>query len=292
MRVALHIVRFDWPETPGAIGPTLASIAEASEAGGITALSVMDHWFAYDLVQSVSEPVLESYTTLAHLAALTSTVRLRALVSGVTYRNPAVLAKMVTTLDVLSGGRAQLGIGAAWYEREHVGLGMPFPAVSERFERLEETVQICLQMWSDDDGPYIGKHYMLAETVCSPQPISQPRPDIIIGGNGEKKTLRLVAQYAESCNLMVDCAQSAAAKFGALRAHCDAIDRDYDTVTKSVMPLIDPFVDLDGFLRELDRYAELGVDELVLMMGDDDPTRFAERVAREIVPAAEAASSS
>jgi F420-dependent oxidoreductase-like protein len=235
----------------------------------------------------VSEPVLESYTTLAHLAALTSTMRLRALVTGVTYRHPAVLAKMVTTLDVVSGGRAQFGIGAAWYEREHVGLGIPFPALSERFERLEETVQICLQMWSDDDGPYVGKHYALAETVCSPQPISQPRPDIIIGGNGEKKTLRLVAQYADACNLMVDSPESAAPKLDTLRTHCDTLGRDYDSVTKSVMPLKDPFADLDDFLRECDRYAALGVDEMVLMV-DQHPAQFAERVARDIVPRAEA----
>jgi F420-dependent oxidoreductase-like protein len=288
MRVALHVVRFDWPETPVAIGPTLASLAAASEEGGISALSVMDHWFAYDLVQSVSEPVLESYTTLAHLAALTSTTRLRALVTGVTYRHPGVLAKMITTLDVVSGGRAQLGIGAAWYEREHVGLGIPFPDLSERFERLEETVQICLQMWSDDDGPYVGKHYALAETVCSPQPISQPGPDIIIGGNGEKKTLRLVAQYADACNLMIDSPESAAAKLDVLRRHCDLLGRDYDTVGKSVMPLKDPFADLDDFLRECDRYAALGVDELVLMV-DQYPAQFAERVARDIIPRTEAA---
>ena len=145
--------------------------------------------------------MLEGYTSLGFLAGQTSTMTLGLLVTGVTYRHPGLLAKIVTTLDVLSGGRAQLGIGAAWYEREHRGLGVPFPPVAERFERLEETLQICLQMWSDDDGPYEGRHYQLAETICSPRPISSPRPRILIGGSGERKTLRLVARYADACNL-------------------------------------------------------------------------------------------
>ena len=146
--------------------------------------------------------MLEGYTTLGYLAAHTTTVRLGLLVTGVTYRHPGLLAKIVTTLDVLSGGRAELGIGAAWYEREHRGLGVPFPPVAERFERLEETLQICLQMWdADNNGPFDGRHYQLAETLCSPAPISQPRPPILIGGGGERKTLRLVARYGDACNL-------------------------------------------------------------------------------------------
>jgi F420-dependent oxidoreductase-like protein len=283
MRVSLHLVRFDWPDGPTSSASVLASLAAVIEEGGFAALSVMDHWFAYDAVQLVTEPVLESYATLAHISALTRTVRLRTLVSGVMYRQPGVLAKIVTTLDVLSGGRAQLGVGAAWYEREHIGFGIPFPAVSERFERLEETIQICLQMWSDDDGGYVGKHYQLAETVCSPQPITRPRPPIIIGGNGEKKTLRLVARYGDACNLMIDSPDAARSPLDALRRHCDEVGRDYDSVTKGVLALTDPFADLDRFLAECDRYAALGVDELVLMV-DRGPAAFAERVAEEIVP--------
>ena len=145
--------------------------------------------------------MLEGYTSLGFLAGQTDTMTLGLLVTGVTYRHPGLLAKIVTTLDVLSGGRAQLGIGAAWYEREHRGLGVPFPPLAERFERLEETLQICLQMWSDDAGPYEGRHYHLAETICSPPPISSPRPSLLIGGSGERKTLRLVARYADACNL-------------------------------------------------------------------------------------------
>ena len=142
-----------------------------------------------------------------------STLRLRLLVTGVTYRHPGLLAKTVTTLDVLSGGRAELGIGAAWYEREHLGLGVPFPPLAERFELLEEALQICLQMWSDDDGPFDGAHYQLAETLCRPAPVSSPRPRIMIGGSGERKTLRLVAQYADACNFFGGAEEVAAGGF-------------------------------------------------------------------------------
>jgi F420-dependent oxidoreductase-like protein len=164
----------------------------------------MDHWFQMEQMWPAEEPMLEGYTTLGFVAGKTERLRLRLLVTGVTYRYPGLLAKTVTTLDVLSGGRAELGIGAAWYEREHRGLGVPFPPLAERFERLEEALQICLQMWSDDNGPYDGKHYQLAETLCSPAPVSSPRPRILIGGSGERKTLRLVATYADACNLFGD----------------------------------------------------------------------------------------
>jgi F420-dependent oxidoreductase-like protein len=161
----------------------------------------MDHWFQMEAFATSQDPMLEGYTSLGFLAGQTRVMKLSLLVTGVTYRHPGLLAKIVTTLDILSGGRAQLGIGAAWYEREHKGLGVPFPPLSERFERLEEVLQICLQMWSDDDGPYQGRYYELAETICSPRPIQKPRPRILVGGSGERKTLRLVAQYADACNL-------------------------------------------------------------------------------------------
>ena len=176
MRVDLHVPRFTWPGGSAAIGPTLASLARTAEAIGVRTLSVMDHWFQMDRVWPAEEPMLEGYTTLGFVAASTDRLRLRLLVGGVTYRHPGLLAKTVTTLDVLSGGRAELGLGAAWYEREHLGLGVPFPPVAERFERLEETLQICRQMWSDDNGPYEGRHYQLAETLCSPPPVSHPAP--------------------------------------------------------------------------------------------------------------------
>ena len=200
-------------------------MAQTAEAVGVRTLSVMDHWFQMDMMWPAEEPMLEGYTTLGFVAAKTERLRVRLLVGGVTYRHPGLLAKTVTTLDVLSGGRAELGVGAAWYEREHKGLGVPFPPVAERFERLDETLQICLQMWSDDNGPYQGNHYQLAETLCSPAPVSSPRPRILIGGSGERKTLRLVAIYADACNIFGD-APTIAHKLDVLHRHCDEVGRD------------------------------------------------------------------
>src|SRR3954451_2722751 len=201
MHLDLHVSRFDWAAGDAGIGPGVADLARRAEAIGVRTLSFMDHWFQMDWMAPAEDPMLEGYSALGFVAGKTSTLRLRTLVTGVTYRHPGLLAKTVTTIDVLSGGRAELGIGAAWYEREHLGLGVPFPPTAERFERLEEALQICLQMWGDDDGAYAGKHYQLAEKICQPRPISRPRPPIFIGGGGEKKTLRLVARYADACNL-------------------------------------------------------------------------------------------
>jgi len=176
MQLDLHVSRFDWAGGPSGISEGVAGLAARAEAVGIRTLSFMDHYFQMESRSPAEDPMLEAYTALGYVAGLTQSLRLRVLVTGVTYRHPGLLAKIVTTLDVLSGGRAELGLGAAWYEREHRGLGVPFPPVAERFERLEEALQICLQMWSPDNGPYQGKHYQLAETLCSPMPVSTPRP--------------------------------------------------------------------------------------------------------------------
>src|SRR6195952_3081517 len=201
MRLGIHFANFTLPGGAAALAPTLAATARAAEEGGCSVFTLMDHWFQMESLATSYDPMLEGYTALGFLAGQTEKMTLGLLVTGVTYRHPGLLAKIVTTLDVLSEGRAMLGIGAAWYEREHLGLGVPFPPISERFERLEEALQICKQMWSDDEGPYAGKHYQLAETICSPKPIQQPGPTIMIGGSGERKTLRLVAQYGDACNL-------------------------------------------------------------------------------------------
>jgi F420-dependent oxidoreductase-like protein len=282
MRVGLHVMSFDWPDAPASIGPTLASVARAAEEAGIADLSVMDHWFQMDAVAPATDPMLEGYTTLGFVAAHTRTVRLGVLVTGVTYRYPGLLAKMVTTLDVVSGGRGQLGIGAAWYEREHRGLGVPFPPVAERFERLDEALQICLQMWSADDGPFKGRYYTLEETICSPPPITQPRPPILIGGSGEKKTLRLVARYADACNLFAGGRDEIAHKLDVLRGHCDREERDYDSIRKTIL-VGDPFGDLDHFMAEADAYADLGVDEL-MFMPSGDPVAYTRRIGELVVP--------
>ncbi len=201
MKVGLHLPRLTYPGGPATLGPDLAAIAVAAEEAGVDRISVMDHVWQIGPHGPVEQDMLEAYTTLGFLAAHTSRVKLLTLVTGVTYRDPGLLAKMVSTLDVLSGGRAMLGIGAAWNEEESRGLGLFFPPVAERFERLEETLRICLQMWSPDEGGFTGEHYQLARTLNVPQPLTRPYPPILIGGGGEKKTLRLVAQYAQACNL-------------------------------------------------------------------------------------------
>jgi F420-dependent oxidoreductase-like protein len=230
-----------------------------------------------------TDPMLEGYTSLGFLAGLTERMTLSLLVTGVTYRHPGLLAKIVATLDVLSGGRAQLGIGAAWYEREHKALGVPYPPVAERFERLEETIQICEQMWSDNDGPFDGTHYHLAETICNPRPLTAPRPPILIGGSGERKTLRLVARYADACNLFGSSVEEVSHKLDVLRGHCDTEERDYAAIESTILAVGDVLGNVDGFIAQMEGYAALGVSAVDLMPSGD-PVAFVERVGKEIVP--------
>src|SRR5215469_8843818 len=248
MELGLHIADFTWNGGVPALGQTLARHARNAEAAGITRITVMDHFWQIRGVGPEEHEMLEAYTALGFLAAHTTTVKLHTLVTGVVYREPGLLAKAVTTLDVLSGGRAGLGIGAAWNEDESRGLGLAFPPVAERFERLEEAIQVCLQMWSGEQKPYDGKYYHLGPTLNSPQALSKPHPYLMIGGGGEKKTLRLVAQYADACNLFGG--PDAARKLEVLRQHCDAVGRDYDEIEKTTMIAIDPSTTPDGFLRE------------------------------------------
>ncbi|MGO8862740.1 MAG: LLM class F420-dependent oxidoreductase [Acidimicrobiales bacterium] len=281
MHLDLHVPRFTWPGGPEAIGPTLTSLALTAESIGVRTLSVMDHWFQMEAAWPAEEPMMEGYTTLGFVAAHTQTLRLRLLVGGVTYRHPGLLVKTVTTLDVLSGGRAELGIGAAWYEREHRGLGVPFPPISERFERLEETLQICLQMWSNDNGAYEGAHYQLAETLCSPSPVSSPRPRILIGGSGERKTLRLVATYADACNLFGDAA-TVARKVDILRRHCDDVGRDPDQIEVTALPMIDD-AGPDTLLRHAEKFAAVGVHTIMARSTQPQPDRWLEEVWGPVV---------
>ena len=239
VKFGLQIPWFSWPGSPGNQAEILAEVARTAEEAGFSSLWVMDHFFQLPMVGDAELDMLEGYTTLAYLAGVTERLTLGTLVTGVTYRHPSVLVKQVTTLDDLSKGRAWLGIGAAWFEREHRGLGVPFPPTSERFERLEEALQIAYQMWSPENGPYKGKHYVLDETICSPQPLQQPRPPIMVGGGGEKKTLRLVAQYADACNVSGN-AEEITHKFDVLRRHCDDLGRDYDEIERTVMTITPP----------------------------------------------------
>ena len=285
MELAIHFPNFTLPGGAEGIAPTLAATARAAEAGGVTQFTLMDHWFQMESLATARDPMLEGYSSLGFVAAHTERMRLGLLVSGVTYRHPGLLAKIVTTLDVLSGGRAQLGIGAAWYEREHAALGVPFPPIAERFERLEETLQICLQMWSDDEGPYEGRHYQLAETICRPQPIQRPRPTILIGGSGERKTLRFVARYADACNLFTTEPDELAHKLEVLEGHCQTEGRDPATIEKTVIVGADPLEDPDAFLRRMEACAHLGIAKVWLNPPGPDPAGWVERAAERFVPA-------
>ena len=258
MKVGIHFVNFTLPGGPGSLASTLAATARAAEEGGCSTFTLMDHYFQMEQLSRSEDPMLEGYTSLGFLAGHTQSMTLGLLVTGVTYRHPGLLAKIVTTLDVLSGGRAQLGLGAAWYEREHRALGVPFPPISERFERLEETLQICRQMWSDNDGPYEGRHYQLAETICSPRPIQQPAPKILVGGSGERKTLRLVARYADACNLYAPEPAFVARKLEVLTRHCEEEGRDPSEIQKTIISSSNPLDDVDGFLASMEEYARLG----------------------------------
>lgn len=283
MKLGLHYWTFSTPAEPTRIAPTLAETARIAEQAGLSSFTVMDHFFQMEHTAPADEPMLEGYTTLGYLAALTERMTLGLLVTGVMYRHPGILAKTVTTLDVLSGGRARLGIGASWYEREQRGLGVPVVPVGERFERLEETLRICLQMWSDDNGPFDGVHYQLAETLCVPAPISQPHPPIMIGGGGERKTLLLVARYADACNVFGTSPADVAHKLDVLRGHCAAEGRDYDRIAKTVLVIRPALTDVDAFVSDVAGYAKLGVTE-VQTMPDRHPVEFAEQVAERVVP--------
>jgi F420-dependent oxidoreductase-like protein len=284
MELGIHFGNFTLPGGAEALAPTLAATARAAEDAGCSTLTLVDHWFQVDGFATAQDPMLEGYTSLGFLAAHTETMTLGLLVTGVTYRHPGLLAKIVTTLDVLSGGRAQLGIGAAWYEREHTGLGVAFPPISERFERLEETLQICQQMWSDDDGPYQGRHYQLAETICSPRPIQQPRPRVLVAGSGERKTLRLVARYADACNMFAVGPAAVAQKLEVLARHCETEDRDPASVAKTILAMEDPLPDVDAFLAGMEQYAKLGVTLVELMPTGPDPVAWVAQLGEQIVP--------
>ncbi|WP_433657783.1 LLM class F420-dependent oxidoreductase [Nocardia sp. CA-128927] len=289
MELGFHIPIFDIDGGTTAIAGELARVGAAAEASGATWLSFMDHYFQIEPTGRPAESnMLEGYTTLGFLAAHTSNIELGLLVTGVTYRHPGLLAKIVTTLDVLSDGRATLGIGAAWFEREHLGLGVPYPPIAERFERLEEALRICLQMWDPaNNGPFDGKHYQLAETLCSPQPIN--RPKILIGGSGERKTLRLVAQYGDACNLFGTSPAEVEHKLDVLRRHCDDVGRDYDELRITMMannPRPNPD-NRDEFVRQMADYAKLGVHSVIITPTTGSPAAWIDGMAPAVAQLAE-----
>ncbi|MBA3417745.1 MAG: LLM class F420-dependent oxidoreductase [Geodermatophilaceae bacterium] len=286
MKIGLQIPDFTWPSGPALMGRDLAQIARAADDAGFDAVAVMDHLFQIGPVGPIENDMLEAYTTLGFLAAHTSRARLFTLVTGVTYRDPGMLAKIVTTLDVLSGGRAWLGVGAAWNDEESRGLGLLFPPTAERFERLEETLQICLQMWNGDDKVYDGTHYRLERTLNSPQSLTRPHPPIMIGGGGEKKTLRLVAQYADACNLFSG--PDLPRKLDVLKEHCEREGRDYADIEKTAYYRFD--VGADGeragqTVDELGQLAELGVQTAIGAVVDVWRITPLEVIGRDVIPA-------
>ena len=280
MRIGLQVSDFTWPGSPESLGPTFARIARDADQAGMASLWVMDHFFQISMVGPPEHEMLEGYSALAFAAGVTERITLGTLVTGVTYRHPGLLVKTVTTLDVLSGGRAWLGIGAAWNEEEHRGLGVPYPPVAERFERLEETLQIARQMWDGDESPYAGAHYSLDRPLNSPPALSRPHPRILIGGGGEKKTLRLVAQYADACNIFDMGPDAVKAKYDVIAAHCETVGRDPAEIERTVLSQVDLAAEsVDQVVERLGSLAAIGTDHVILGVA-----RVHERGALDPVP--------
>jgi F420-dependent oxidoreductase-like protein len=287
MNLGLAIADFRWPGGRDDIAETLRSVSVAAEDAGFIRIAVMDHLWQVGSPSVAEDEMLEGYTTLGFLAACTSRVELLTLVTAVVYREPGLLAKIATTLDVLSGGRAMLGIGtgAPFNVGEADGLGLPFPPLAERFERLEEALQICLQMWDGSQDPYVGRHYRLGRTLNSPQPVRRPRPPILIGGAGERKTLRLVAQYADACNLFDS--PELPRKLRVLREHCESVGRDYDDIEKTVVSHMDPGdrgERAGPILRHLEHLEALGIDHVIGTVRGCERLRPLEAMGRDVIP--------
>lgn len=286
MKIGLQIPNFTWAGGPESLGADLATIVRTADQAGFDSISVMDHFFQIRSIGPPDREMLEGYATLAFIAAHTSRTKLMTMVTGVTYRHPGVLAKTVTTLDVVSGGRAWLGIGAAWNEQEHRGLGVPFPPLAERFERLEETIQICLRMWSDDEAPFHGRHYRLERPLNSPQSLSRPHPPILIGGGGERKTLRLVARYADACNLFMS--PQIPHKLDVLKRHCEAEGRDYGTIEKTSLGLFDVGeggAKVGRLIGQLRWLSSMGIETAIGSVKGVERIEPLEVIGREVIPA-------
>lgn len=295
MRVGLQVPKFTYPNGQRQLGETFGLIAQRAEHAGFYSLWVMDHFFQIGIVGPPEMEMLEGWSALAFAAGRTNRIKLGTMVTGVTYRYPGLLVKTATTLDVLSQGRAYFGIGAAWNEEEHKGLGVPFPSTSERFERLEETLQIAHQMWSGEDKAYTGKHYQLERALNSPQAYQKPHPPILIGGTGERKTLRMVAQYGDGCNIFARIGKEAFQhKMDVLRDHCQALGRPFEDIEKTTLDTV--FVTRDGrnnsmtpaaALEYFAGLAEMGVDQAIFSMPNVHESESFELLATEIIPAVE-----
>jgi F420-dependent oxidoreductase-like protein len=295
MKIGLQIISFKFPEGSSVIADKLSEIAQTADDVGFSSIWVMDHLFQIDMEKFdmfVEDPMLEAYSTLGFLAGKTKAARLGAMVTGVVYRDPGLLMKAVTSLDILSGGRANLGIGAAWYEREARGLGFLFPPLNERFERLEETLQVAKQMWSGETMAYDGKHYKLAEPLNNPQPITKPHPPILIGGSGEKKTLSLVAKYGDACNLygfaFGNTVEEMTHKLHVLNGHCEELGRPYNEIERTVIDSVKIATDSSNVSHIINNcriLAGIGIQHVIYSIQNVHEITPLEVFGREVIPA-------
>jgi len=285
MKVGLQINRFDWPGGDATIGETLRGISAKADEVGFDSEWVMDHFFQIHQLGPAQDPMMEAYTTLGYLAAVTKNVTLGTMVTGVIYREPALLVKAVTTLDVLSGGRAYMGIGAGWNEDEAVALGLPRPLAGGRFEKLEETLKIAKAMWAGDETPIRAKHFKLERPLNRPQALQKPHPPILIGGGGEQKTLRLVAQYGDACNLFGGPGMEH--KLDVLRQHCQEVGRDFNEIEITAMAGVEVMAaakDPGAVLDRAEAVKKLGVSHLILRNGPDPDLAAYDTVGRDLLP--------
>src|SRR5579885_657217 len=294
MKLGLQVPVFTYPQGQENLGDMFGLIAQRAERAGLYSLWVMDHFFQIGFAGPPEMEMLEGWSALAFAAGRTNRIKLGTMVTGITYRHPGILLKTATTLDVLSQGRAYFGIGAAWNEEEHQGLGVPFPPLAERFERLEETLQIARQMWKGNETPFEGKHYQLKRLLNSPQAVQKPHPPILIGGSGEKKTLRLVARYADACNLFTFPIPELRRKLDVLRSHCEAVGRPYEQIEKTTLGRMHITRDgRDGSLSPqaaIDQFAalaEIGIDQALFSMPNVSDLEPFDVLANEIVPVVE-----
>ena len=290
MYIGLQIPSFKVPGGTAAIRPKLKEVVTTAEASGFHSLWVMDHYYQIKglFSEAYTDPMLEAYTTLGYFAGLTEKARLGVLVTGVIYRNPAVLMKMVNTLDILSGGRAYFGIGAAWYEDEAKGNGIPYPSTSERFEQLEDCLKLAKALWTSDETSFAGRHFSAPAITNNPRPISSPHPRIMIGGTGPNKTLRMVAQYADACNIgdWVG-AETMQKSLDTLKRHCETVGRDYNTIEKTCLGTVNLSVKdtASGVIDRIQKLSEMGFTHAIFNMPDVYKITPLETFAKEIIPA-------
>jgi F420-dependent oxidoreductase-like protein len=305
MLIGLQVPRFDWPGAPGNLGPLLSRIARTADEGGFASFWLMDHLFGLPEAAwgPPEAPMLEGYAAIGYAAAATSRLRLGLLVTAVQYRHPGLLVKTVTTLDVLTGGRAYLGLGAGWYQREAAGLGLPFDGDRERLDRLEETILIARQMWRGDTAPYAGRYYRLDEPMNQPGPASRPYPPILVGGEGERRTLRIAARYADATNFQLGTplagypdwyreryerrAGILRAKFDVLRGHCEQVGRQYDDIERTVLGSVGfgpGGMSVDQVVELCHELAELGVRQVIVNLPDVHRVTPVEILAEQVIP--------